>query len=75
MSNDRTGRTDGLDDGSREPRSENLGRRDFAGASYGANEREQTRDLRRADPGEPSDAADTDEDGANADMANDENGE
>ncbi len=59
-----------------EPRTVNLGQRDFGGASYGATEREQTRDLRRADPGQPSDdAADTEEDGANADIANDENGE
>ena len=56
----------------REPRTENLGRRDFANDSYGATEREQTRDLRRADPGEPSDH---DGDDANADVANDENGE
>ena len=56
----------------REPRTEQLGRRDFANDSYGATEREQTRDLRRADPGEPSDH---DGDDANADMANDENGE
>jgi len=76
MPNDRTNRTDGPDDRSPEPRTEDLGRRDFAGASYGATEREQTRDLRRADPGQPSDdAADSEDDGANADMANDENGE
>ena len=56
----------------REPRTENLGRRDFANDSYGATEREQTRDLRRTDPGEPSDY---EADDANADMANDENGE
>jgi len=55
-----------------DPRTENLGRRDFANDSYGATEREQTRDLRRADPGEPSDY---EEDESNADMANDENGE
>jgi hypothetical protein len=59
-------------DGSREPRNENLGRRDFAGDSYGATEREQTRDLRNADPGDPSDDS---EDDANADVANDEDGE
>jgi hypothetical protein len=69
MPNDRPIRTD---DGSREPQNEQLGRRDFAGDSYAANEREQTRDLRRTDPGEPTDEA---EDDANADMANDENGE
>lgn len=56
-----------------DPRTEDLGRRDFANDSYGATEREQTRDLRRADPGEPSDYEE--EDGSNADMANDENGE
>ena len=56
----------------REPRTEDLGRRDFANDSYGATEREQTRDLRLTDPGEPSDSA---EDDANADIANDENGE
>ena len=56
-----------------EPRTENLGRRDFANDSYGATEREQTRDLRRADPGEPSDNEAADD--SNADMANDENGE
>jgi len=60
------------DDGSREPRTEKLGRRDFAGDSYGAKEREQTRDLRNPDPGDPSDDAGDD---ANADMANDETGE
>jgi hypothetical protein len=74
MPNDRTDqnapRADSPDD--REPRTENLGRRDFANDSYGATEREQTRDLRRADPGEPSDH---DGDDANADVANDENGE
>ena len=69
MANDRTDRTD---DGSREPRTEDLGRRNFAGDSYGATEREQTRDLRLTDPGDPSDDA---EDEANADIANDENGE
>ena len=62
-------------DGSREPRTENLGQRDFANDSYGATEREQTRDLRRSDPGEPSDDAAESADDANADMANDENGE
>jgi hypothetical protein len=69
MSNDRSQRDD---DNAREPRTENLGRRDFANDSYGATEREQTRDLRRTDPGEPSDF---EADDANADMANDENGE
>jgi hypothetical protein len=64
-------RNDRTDDGSREPRTENLGRRDFAGDSYGATEREQTRDLRNRDPGEPGDTGDD----SNADMANDENGE
>lgn len=67
MSDDRSARNDRT-----EPRTENLGRRDFANDSYGATEREQTRDLRRADPGEPSD---DEADDANADMANDENGE
>jgi hypothetical protein len=74
MPNDRTDqnarRPDSPD--AREPRTENLGRRDFADDSYGATEREQTRDLRRADPGDPSDL---EADDANADMANDENGE
>ena len=69
MANDRNDRTD---DGSRDPRTEKLGRRDFAGDSYGATEREQTRDLRNADPGDPS--GDTGDE-SNADMANDENGE
>ena len=67
MSNDRSERNDRT-----EPRTEDLGRRNFANDSYGATEREQTRDLRRADPGEPSDHED---DESNADMANDENGE
>jgi hypothetical protein len=69
MPNDRPDRPERTE---REPRTENLGRRDFAGDSYGATEREQTRDLRQTDPGEPNDF---DEDDANADMANDENGE
>jgi hypothetical protein len=73
MPNDRTDRTEHDESRSdREPRTEDLGRRDFANDSYGATEREQTRDLRRTDPGEPSDYA---EDDSNADMANDENGE
>ena len=55
-----------------EPRTENLGQRDFANDSYGATEREQTRDLRRTDPGEPSE---NEADDSNADLANDENGE
>ena len=67
--NDRSQRDN---DNTREPRTEDLGRRDFANDSYGATEREQTRDLRRTDPGEPSDY---EADDANADMANDENGE
>jgi len=71
MSNDRQKPTS-PDDGSREPNTENLGRRNFAGDSYGATEREQTRDLRRTDPGDPSDDAD---DMSSADMANDETGE
>ena len=58
--------------GSREPNSEKLGRRNFAGDSYAANEREQTRDLRRADPGPESVE---DDDRSDADVANDENGE
>ena len=55
-----------------EPRTENLGRRNFANDSYGATEDEQTRDLRRTDPG-----ADSEESSelSDADMANDENGE
>jgi hypothetical protein len=70
MPNDRPDRQENRTDS--DPRTENLGRRDFANDSYGATEREQTRDLRRADPGEPSDY---EEDESNADMANDENGE
>jgi len=70
MPNDRPARPEPRDD--REPSSENLGRRSFANDSYGATEREQTRDLRRADPGDPSDS---ESDDANADIANDENGE
>lgn len=66
MSDDRKERND------REPRTENLGRRDFANDSYGATEQEQTRDLRRTDPGEPSNI---EADESSADMANDENGE
>ncbi|HET9683967.1 MAG TPA: hypothetical protein VFP15_07690 [Gemmatimonadaceae bacterium] len=69
MANDRTNRTE---DASREPRSENLGRRDFANDTYGATEREQTRDLRLTDPGPESIE---DPDVSDADMANDENGE
>lgn len=69
MANDRTNRTD---DASREPRSEDLGRRDFANDAYGATEREQTRDLRLTDPG-PESIEDPDD--SDADVANDENGE
>lgn len=69
MANDRTNRTD---DASRDPRTEDLGRRNFAGDSYAANEREQTRDLRLTDPGPESIE---DPDVSDADMANDENGE
>ena len=69
MPNDRPDRND---EHAREPRTENLGRRDFANDSYGATESEQTRDLRRADPGEPSEY---EEEESSADMANDENGE
>lgn len=74
MSNDQADRGSRRADSpdARDPRTEDLGRRDFAGDSYGATEREQTRDLRRTDPGDPSNGADDD---ANADMANDENGE
>jgi hypothetical protein len=71
MSNDRSDRTDPKANPA-EPRTEDLGRRSFANDSYGATEREQTRDLRRADPGDPSDS---ESDDANADIANDENGE
>ena len=71
MSNDRQKPTS-PDDGSREPNTENLGRRNFAGDSYGATEREQTRDLRRTDPGPESIE---DDDRSDADVANDENGE
>jgi len=59
-------------DGSREPRTENLGRRNFPNDSYGATEREQTRDLRLTDPGPDSVA---DDDRMDADVANDETGE
>ena len=69
MANDRSQHDS---DKAREPRTENLGRRDFAGDAYAANEREQTRDLRLTDPGPES--VDDPEFG-NADMANDENGE
>ena len=67
MPNDRTNR-----DGSREPSSENLGRRNFADDAYAANEREQTRDLRLTDPGPESVE---DPEFTDADAANDENGE
>ena len=70
MSTDRPDRNESRSD--REPRTEDLGRRNFADDSYGATEQEQTRDLRRADPGEPSDYA---EDEGDADMANDDTGE
>jgi hypothetical protein len=63
---------DRLDPQSREPRTEDLGRRSFADDSYGATEQEQTRDLRLRDPADPSDPAN---DGANADVANDDTGE
>ena len=63
---------DRLDPESRQPRTEQLGRRNFANDSYGATEQEQTRDLRLTDPGDPSDNA---EDDGNADMANDDTGE
>lgn len=66
MPNDRSERND------REPRTENLGRRDFANDPYAANEREQTRDLRLTDPGPESVE---DPEFGNADMANDETGE
>ncbi len=69
MADDRTNRTD---DDSREPRSENLGRRNFANDNYGATEREQTRDLRLTDPGPESIE---DPEFGDADIANDENGE
>jgi hypothetical protein len=69
MPNDRNER---LDPESREPRSEQLGRRNFANDSYGATEQEQTRDLRLTDPGDPSDSGDGD---GNADIANDDTGE
>jgi len=70
MPNDRPDRPEPRDD--REPSTENLGRRSFANDSYGATEREQTRDLRLTDPGDPSDV---ESDESNADMSNDENGE
>jgi hypothetical protein len=69
MPNDRNDR---LDPESREPRTEQLGRRNFAPGSYGATEQEQTRDLRLTDPGDPSDNED---DAGDADMANDDTGE
>ena len=69
MSNDRSQRDS---DNAREPRSENLGRRNFADDAYAANEREQTRDLRLTDPGPESVE---DPEFGDADMANDENGE
>jgi len=69
MANDRSQRDS---DNAREPRSENLGRRNFADDAYAANEREQTRDLRLTDPGPESVE---DPEFSNADMANDENGE
>ena len=69
MANDRTNRPD---DASREPRTENLGRRNFADDNYGATEREQTRDLRLTDPGPESVE---DPEFSDADMANDETGE
>lgn len=66
MPNDRN------DPQSREPRTENLGQRNFAGDSYGATEKEQTRDLRLTDPGPESVE---DDDRTDTDMANDETGE
>jgi len=66
MPNDRPDRNDS------EPRTENLGRRNFADDAYAANEREQTRDLRLTDPGPESIE---DPELSDADMANDENGE
>ena len=64
--------TDRNRDDSRDPQSENLGRRNFADDAYAANEREQTRDLRLTDPGPESIE---DPELSDADMANDENGE
>ena len=55
-----------------EPRSESIGGRDFAGASYGATEREQTRDLRLPDPAEEGEIADG---GYSDAMENDDSGE
>jgi hypothetical protein len=85
MPDDRTDRTDRPDRNSpsssdtartnrdsRGPRNEQLDGRSLAGASYGATEREQTRDLRRADPGDPSSVAD---EANSADVANDDTGE
>lgn len=72
MPNDREHRNDRFDPDSRDPRTEDLGRRGFADDSYGATEQEQTRDLRLSDPADPSDPAN---DGANADVANDDTGE
>jgi hypothetical protein len=43
---------------SSDPRSETIDGRSLAGASYGANEREQTRDLRSTNPAAAGDVAD-----------------
>ena len=72
MPNDRNERNNPDERNDREPRTENLGQRNFANDSYGANEREQTRDLRLTDPGPESIE---DPELADADAANDENGE
>jgi hypothetical protein len=55
-----------------EPRSETIGGRSFEGASYGATEREQTRDVRLPDPAEEGDVADG---GYSDAMENDDSGE
>ncbi|MFI5257581.1 MAG: hypothetical protein ACHQRK_09995 [Gemmatimonadales bacterium] len=55
-----------------EPHSETIGGRSFAGASYGATEREQTRDLRKTDPAEEGDVADG---GYSDELENDSTGE
>lgn len=79
MPNDRNDRHNGKDssaDSARrdanEPRSETIGGRSVAGASYGATEREQTRDLRLTDPGEEGDVADG---GRSDELENDDTGE
>lgn len=45
------------DDRNDEPKSERIPGRDFAGASWGATEREQTRDLRNRNPTEEEDVS------------------